>query len=159
MRNRDKMKKIISLVVFAVFYVLSIYTSNVPYPEYAPHPVLSFICSLLTIISFLFVTAVCAKSKRYLIIVSAYFVIILIVSIGIIFTEISSLSFIYMISVLIFLSFGLPVTHFFDKVSDMLDFCNIHISNDYEFFIIFAIIISLFYATYIICNKHRGKVI
>lgn len=151
------MRKLISLVVFAVFYILSIYTSNVPYPEYAPHPVLSFICSLLTIISFLFVTAVYAKSKRYLIIVSAYFSIVLIVSIGIIFTEISSLSFIYMILVLIFLSFGLPVTHFFDKISDILDFCNIHISNDYEFYIIFAIIIALFYTTYFISKKCRKE--
>ena len=150
------MKKI-SLVVFTIFYILSIYTSNVPYPEYAPHPALSFICSLLTIISFLFVSAVYAKSKRFLIIVSVYFVTILIVSIGIIFTEISSLSFIYMILVLIFLSFGLPVTHFFDKVSDMLDFCNIHISNDYEFYIIFAIITVLFYTTYYISKKCRKE--
>lgn len=148
------MKKI-SLVVFGVFYILSIYTSNVPYPEYAPYPILSFVCSLLTIISFLFVTAVCAKSIRYLIIVSAYFVIVLIVSILIIFTEVSSLSFVYMILVLIFLSFGLPVTHFFDKVSDILDFCNIHISNDYEFYIIFAIITVLFYATYFLSKKCR----
>ena len=150
------MKKI-SLVVFTVFYILSFCTCNVPYPEYAPHPALSFICSLLTIISFLLVTAVYAKSKRFLIIVSVYFVVILIVSIGIIFTEISSLSFIYMILVLIFLSFGLPVTHIFDKVSDMLDFYNIHISNDYEFYIIFAIITVLFYTTYYISKKCRKE--
>ena len=150
------MKKI-SLVVFTVFYILSFCTCNFPYPEYAPHPALSFICSLLTIISFLFVTAVYAKSKRFLIIVSAYFVSVLIVSTLIIFTEVSSLSFVYMILALIFLSFGLPVTHFFDKVSDMLDFCNIHISNDYEFYIIFAIIIALFYTTYFISKKCRKE--
>ena len=149
------MKKIISLVVFAVFYVLSIYTSNFPYPEYAEHPLVSFIFSLLTIISFLFVTAAYSKSKMFLIIVSAYFVSVLIVSTLIIFTGVSSLSFVYIILVLIFLSFGLPVTHFFNEVSDVLDFCNIHISNDYEFYIIFTIITVLFYATYFISKKCR----
>lgn len=155
MRNRDKMKKIISLVVFAVFYILSIYTSNFPYPEYAEHPLVSFIFSLLTIISFLFVTAAYSRSKKFLIIVSAYFVTVLIVSTVIIFNEVSSLFFVYVILSLIFLSFGLPVTHFFDKMSDMLDFCNIHISNDYEFYIIFAIIAVLFYVTCFISKKCR----
>ena len=148
------MKKI-SLVIFAVFYILSIYTSNFPYPEYAEHPLVSFIFSLLTIISFLFVTAAYSRSKKFLIIVSAYFVTVLIVSTVIIFNEVSSLFFVYVILSLIFLSFGLPVTHFFDKMSDMLDFCNIHISNDYEFYIIFAIIAVLFYVTCFISKKCR----
>ncbi len=148
------MKKI-SLVIFAVFYILSIYTSNFPYPEHAPHPILSFLCSLLTIISFLFVTVVYAKSKRFLLIVSAYFVSVLIVSTLIIFTGVSSLSFVYIILVLIFLSFGLPVEHFFDRVSDVLNFYDIHIPNNCEFYIIFAIMISLFYATYFLSKKCR----
>ena len=151
------MKKIIALIVFAVFYILSICTSNFPYPEYAPHPILSFVFSLLTIISFLFVTAVYAKSKRFLLIVSAYFVSVLIVSTLIKFTVVSSLSFVYGIIVLIFLSFGLPVTHFFDEVSDVLVSYDIHISNDYEFYIIFTIIIALFYATYFICSKYKKE--
>ena len=149
------MKKIISLIVFAAFYILSIYTANFPYPEYAEHPFVSFIFSLLTIISFLFVTAAYSRSKKFLIIVSAYFVTVLIVSTVIIFNEVSSLFFVYVILSLIFLSFGLPVTHFFDKMSDMLDFCNIHISNDYEFYIIFAIIAVLFYVTCFISKKCR----
>lgn len=153
------MKKIIALIVFAVFYFLSIYTSNFPYPEYAEHPLVSFIFSLLTIISFLFVTATYSRSKKFLIIVSAYFVSVLIVSTVMIFNEVSSLSFVYVIQSLIFLSFGLPITHFFDGVSDVLDFYDIHISNDYEFYIIFASITVLFYATYFICNKRGGKVI
>ena len=66
------MKKIISLIIFAVFYVLSFCTCNFPYPEYAKYPVLSFIFSLLTIISFLFVTAAYANSKKFLIITSIY---------------------------------------------------------------------------------------
>ena len=86
---------------------------------------------------------------------SAYFVTVLIVSTVIIFNEVSSLFFVYVILSLIFLSFGLPVTHFFDKMSDMLDFCNIHISNDYEFYIIFAIIAVLFYVTCFISKKCR----
>ena len=149
------MKKIILLIVFAVFYILSFCTCNFPYPEYAPNPILSFVFSLLTIISFLCVTATYSRSKKFLIIVSAYFVCVLIVSTVIISNEVSSLSFVYMILVLIFLSFGLPVTHFFNRVSDVFDFCNIHISNVYEFYIIFAIITVLFYATYFISKKCR----
>ena len=149
------MKKIISLIVFAVFYFLSIYTANFPYPEYAEHPLVSFIFSLLTIISFLFATATYSRSKRFLIIVSAYFVSVLIVSTVIIFNEVSSLFFVYVILVLIFLSFGLPITHFFNGVSDVLNFYNIHVPNDYEFYIIFAIITVLFYATYFISKKCR----
>ena len=149
------MKKIISLIVFAAFYILSIYTANFPYPEYAEHPFVSFIFSLLTIISFLFVTAAYSKRKMFLIIVSAYFVSVLIVSTFIIFTGVSSLSFVYIILVLIFLSFGLPVEHFFNGVSDVLNFYDIHISIDYEFYIIFAIITVLFYATYFISKKCR----
>lgn len=149
------MKKIISLVVFAVFYILSIYTSNFPYPEYAEHPLVSFIFSLLTIISFLFVTAAYSRSKKFLIIVSAYFVTVLIVSTVIIFNEVSSLFFVYVILSLIFLSFGLPVEHFFNGVSDVLDFYDIHISSDCEFYIIFAIIAVLFYVTCFISKKCR----
>ena len=91
----------------------------------------------------------------FLIIVSAYFVSVLIVSTFIIFTGVSSLSFVYIILVLIFLSFGLPVEHFFNGVSDVLNFYDIHISIDYEFYIIFAIITVLFYATYFISKKCR----
>ena len=87
------MKKIISLIIFVVFYILSFCTCNFPYPEYAPNPILSFLFSLLTIISFLFVTVVYAKSKRFLLIVSAYFVIVLIVSTLVIFTEVASVFF------------------------------------------------------------------
>ncbi len=151
------MKKIISLIVFAVFYFLSIYTANFPYPEYAEHPLVSFIFSLLTIISFLFVTATYSRSKKFLIIVSAYFVSVLIVSTVIIFNEVSSLFFVYVILGLIFLSFGLPITHFFNGVSDVLNFYDIHIPNNCEFYIIFAIIIALFYTTYFISKKCRKE--
>jgi len=153
------MKKIISLVVFTVFYILSIYTSNFPYPEYAEYPLVSFILSLLTIVSFLFVTVAFSSSKKFLIIVSAYFVSVLIVSTVMIFNDVSSLSFVYIILLLIFLSFGLPIAHFFDGVSDVLDFCNIHISKYYDFYIIFAFTIALFYTTYFISKKRKRKVI
>ena len=149
------MKKIISLIVFVVFYILSFCTCNFPYPEYAPNPILSFVFSLLTIISFLFVTAAYSRSKKFLIIVSAYFVTVLIVSTVIIFNEVSSLFFVYVILSLIFLSFGLPVEHFFNGVSDVLDFYDIHISSDCEFYIIFAIIAVLFYVTCFISKKCR----
>ena len=151
------MKKIISLIIFVVFYILSFCTCNFPYPEYAPNPILSFLFSLLTIISFLFVTVVYAKSKRFLLIVSAYFVIVLIVSTLVIFTEVASVFFVYIPLALIYLSFGLPIEHFFSGVSDVLDFYDIHISSDYGFYVIFAIIAVLFYATYFIFNKCRKE--
>ena len=151
------MKKIISLIVFAVFYILSIYTSNVPYPEYAPHPVLSFICSLLTIISFLFVTAVYAKSKKFLIIVSIYFACVFAVTTVAIILDGFNFSILTLLFSLITLSFGIAVQHFNFAIMDLFEVLNIHISNDYGFYVIFAIIAVLFYATYFISNKCRKE--
>ena len=146
------MKKIISLVVFAVFYILSIYTSNFPYPEHAKQPT-ALLFSLLAILSFLCVTAIFSKSKGFLITVSAYFVIVLIVSTLILFAHLSSFSLIYGILVLIFLSFGLPIEHFIGGITDLLKNLNINISNNFEFYVFFTLIIALFYSTYFISRK------
>ena len=149
------MKKKISLVIFAVFFILSIYTSNFPYPEHAPHPILSFLCSLLTIISFLFVTVVYAKSKKFLIIVSIYFACVFAITTIAIILGGFDFSFFTLFFSLITLSFGIAVQHFNFAIMDLFEVLNIHISNDHEFFIIFAIIAVLFYATYFISKKCR----
>ena len=149
------MKKIISLIVFVVFYILSFCTCNFPYPEYAPNPILSFVFSLLTIISFLFVTAVYAKSKKFLIIVSIYFACVFAVTTVAIILDGFNFSILTLLFSLITLSFGIAVQHFNFAIMDLFEVLNIHISNDHEFFIIFAIIAVLFYATYFISKKCR----
>ncbi len=151
------MKKIISLIIFSVFYVLSFSTCNFPYPEYAKYPIVSFIFSLLTIISFLFVTAVYAKSKRFLIIVSIYFACVFAVTTVAIILDGFNFSILTLLFSLIALSFGIAVQHFEFAIKDLLGVLNIHISNDYEFYIIFAIITILFYATYFICSKYKKE--
>lgn len=149
------MKKKISLVVFVVFYVLSFYTCNFPYPEYAKYPIVSFIFSLLTIISFLFVTAVYAKNKKFLIITSVYFACVFAVTTVAIILGGFNFSFLTLLFSLITLSFGIAVQHFSFAIMDLLKIFNIHISNNYDFFVIFTIITALFYATYFISKKCR----
>ncbi len=149
------MKKKISLVIFAIFYVLSFCTCNFPYPEYAPNPILSFLFSLLTIISFLFVTSVYAKSKNFLIIVSIYFACVFAVTTIAIILGGFDFSFFTLLFSLTTLSFGIAVQHFNFAIMDLLEIFNIHISNNYGFFVIFTIITVLFYATYFISKKCR----
>lgn len=149
------MKKIISLIIFAVFYVLSFCTCNFPYPEYAKYPVLSFIFSLLTIISFLFVTAAYANSKKFLIITSIYLACVFAITTIAIILGGFNFSVLTLFFSLITLSFGIAVEHFSFAIMDLLEFFNIHISNNYDFFIIFAITTILFYATYFISKKCR----
>ncbi len=151
------MKKF-SWILFIAFYILSFCTCNFPYPEYAPHPILSFICSLLTIISFLFVTVVHAKSKKFLIIVSIYFAYVLAVTTTAIILGGFNFSILTLLFSLITLSFGIAVQHFSFAIMDLLEIFNLHISNDFEFYIIFAIIITLFYATYFICKKCKNRI-
>ncbi len=151
------MKNIISLIIFAVFYVLSFCTCNFPYPEYAKYPIVSFIFSLLTIISFLFVTAVYAKSKKFLIITSIYFACVFAVATVAIILDGFNFSILTLLFSLITLSFGIAVQHFNFAIMDLFEVLNIHISNDHEFYIIFAIIIALFYTTYFISKKCRKE--
>ena len=151
------MKKIISLIVFVVFYILSFCTCNFPYPEYAKYPIVSFIFSLLTIISFLFVTAVYAKSKKFLIITSIYFACVFTITTVAIILGGFDFSFFTLLFSLITLSFGIAVQHFEFAIRDLLGVFNIHISRDYGFYIIFAIIAVLFYATYFISKKCRKE--
>ena len=147
------MKKIISLIVFVVFYILSFCTCNFPYPEYAPNPILSFVFSLLTIISFLFVTAVYAKSKKFLIIVSIYFACVFAVTTVAIILGGFNFSILTLLFSLITLSFGIAVQPFTFLIVDLLEILRIDIPNNNEFYIIFVIIVALFFTTYFISRK------
>lgn len=147
------MKKIISLIVFVVFYILSLCTCNLPYPEYNPHPILNFIFCLLTIISFLFVTAVYAKSKKFLIIVSIYFACVFAVTTVAIILGGFNFSILTLFFSLITLSFGIAVQPFTFLIVDLLEILGIDIPNNHEFYIIFVIIVALFFTTYFISRK------
>ena len=147
------MKKIISLIVFVVFYILSFCTCNFPYPEYAPNPILNFIFCLLTIISFLFVTAVYAKSKKFLIIVSIYFTCVFAVTTAAIILGGFNFSILTLLFSLITLSFGIAVQPFTFLIVDLLEILGIDIPNNHEFYIIFVIIVALFFTTYFISRK------
>lgn len=144
------MKKIISLIIFAVFYVLIFCTCNFPYPEYAKYPVLSFIFSLLTIISFLFVTVAYANSKKFLIITSIYLACVFAITTIAIILGGFNFSILTLLFLLITLSFELAVQHFNFAIMNLLEGLKIHISSDHEFFYHFcyhnsAVLCNVFY--------------
>ena len=138
------MKKIISLVVFAVIYVQCFFASNFPYIESAENPTVSFIFSLLTIISFLCVTAVFSKSKGFLFTVSAFFIWILVSMICVVFCD--SYALVWTIPLVAFtipLEFTLSPLLELIEMSDVCKTC---------IFIVLPMI--LFYLTYFIWNKY-----
>lgn len=146
------LKKIFSLVVLTVFLILSLCTCNFPYPEFAEHPVLNYILSLLTLLSLLFTAAVFSKSKRFLIISSAYFSMVLaFITAAIIFNGYDS--FVMMIFLIIALPFEILMVPF--EIDSLFEALNI--SNDVEIFVIFAIIMLLFYGTYFISRRVKDK--
>ncbi len=144
------MRRIISLIVFAVFYVLSFCTCNFPYPEYAKYPTISFIFSLLTAISFLFVSAFFSGSKKFLIIVSACFIWLLVSIICLV--SFNGDFFLWLIP---FMVFALPLEHSFQPLYSLIDILNIN--DDYTVFICFALIVISFYMTYFISKKRRKE--
>jgi len=146
-------KRIISLIVFAVFYVLSFCTCNFPYPEYAKYPIISFIFSLMTIISFLFVTVIYANSKKFLIITSIYLACVFVITTVAIILGGFNFSALTLLFSLITLSFGIAVQHCNFAIMDLLEILGINVPNDYEFYIIFVIIVALFFTTYFISRK------
>lgn len=147
------LKKIFSLVVLTVFLISSLCTYNFPYPEFAEHPVLNYILSLLTLLSLFFTAAVFSKSKRFLIISSAYFSMVLaFITAAIIFNGYDTFV-MMMIFLIIALPFEILMVPF--EINGLLEALNI--SNDVEFFVIFAIIMLLFYGTYFISRRVCAK--
>jgi len=153
----EKTKKIIALIIFAVFYVLSFFTSNSPYSEYPKYPFFSFVISAFTVAAFLCITAIFSKSKKFLITMSVYFAILLFI---VIYATITggiphSPFVIYVIAIVIVLQFGIPLDQFFMGIEKILNVIGIEISNDYSGLVWLAIIISLFYMTYFISRRMR----
>lgn len=142
------MLKKISLILLSVFLILSLCTCNFPYPEFAEHPVLHLIFSLLTFISLLFTAAVFSKSKRFLIITSVYFSLVLALTTFAIFADGFKTFVMEALALIILIPFEMLIPLETDKI-----FARLNISSDGEFFVIFAIIMLLFYATYFIARK------
>ncbi len=144
------MRKWFAWISFFVFFGLSIYTSNFPYPEHSRNPIIGFVCSLLAIISFLLVAWVYAGSKRFLIMLSMYFVYVLA------FKMISD----GLDDTLITLLLWLPVLFFeipLIPVKKVFEICGFHITEDLAFYVLFAVIIVFVYTTYFVFAKNRKE--
>ncbi|MBQ7936252.1 MAG: hypothetical protein IJ333_07905 [Clostridia bacterium] len=151
------MKKV-SLIIFLFFYIMSFITSNIPYPEYAKNPILSFMVSLLTIVSFLFVTWNFANSKKFLITISIYFICILVTSIIVIY--IGGLGFSWMVLpfYIIIFSLATPITHFERMIIYLLDILSIELPDGYLLCIEILFIACATYLIYFISRKRLLKV-
>lgn len=146
------MKKWFTWISFFIFFGLSIYTSNFPYPEHSRNPIVGFVCSLLAIISFLVVTWVCAGSKRFLIMVSIYFAYVLafkMIANGLDDTLITLLLWLPV------LSFEIPLI----PIEKVFKISGFHIKEDLAFYVLFAVIIVLVYAVYFIGKKQKKTAI
>ena len=146
------MKKWFAWISFFIFFGLSIYTSNFPYPEHSRNPIVGFVCSLLAIISFLVVTWVCAGSKRFLIMVSIYFAYVLafkMIANGLDDTLITLLLWLPV------LSFEIPLI----PIEKVFKISGFHIKEDLAFYVLFAVIIVLVYAVYFIGKKQKKTAI
>lgn len=153
-----KKKKILSLIVFAAFYISNLFTGdNLIYPEYAKHPILSFLLSMLTIISFLLVTYVFFYSKKFVIIGSIYFLTVLSLVVWAIADGIELKSATVLFYLIVF-SYSIPTEHFSRGICKVSEWFNIKVyaTKDYMFFITFAVIVILFYTVYFI-GKRKDK--
>lgn len=154
-----KTQILISLSVFTIFYFSNFFTGdNLIYPEYAKRPILNCILSLLTIMVFLFLTYVFSYSKKFVVIVSIYFLAVLsLVVCAIVFDGIA-LKLATIPFYLILFSYAIPTEHFTRGIYEVLEGFNIktYATNDYMFFITFAVIVILFYTVYLI-GRRKGK--
>ena len=149
--------KITSIILFVVFYILNLETSDFPSPAYSKNQFLSFVISLLALLSFLFLTFAFSQSKRYLISVSVFWV-WLVGSIVLYILEIdySSSIVIELFIHLPLLIYALPFKHFDGAIQDLLYLLNVNINKNFIDFIVLihvGIVVVLFYATYFISRK------
>ena len=152
------MKKILSLVAFAIFYISNYFTGDsLMYPEYAKHPILSCFLSVFTIISFLLVTYVFSYSKKFVIIGSIYFLTVLSLVVWAIADGIELISAPVLFYRIVF-SYSIPTEHFSRGICKVSEWFNIKVyaTKDYMFFITFAVIVILFYTVYFI-GKRKDK--
>ena len=158
MKKVSLIKKIASLIIFVASYFLSIATSNFPYPEYAENPTLSFITSLLALLSFLLVTVAFCKSKKYLIALSVFWLLFVGSALLNIFKhDYTSFFIIDLIIDLPLIIYALPLIHFDRAVGNLCEILNINQSNDYVVLIHISIVVALFYATYFISRKIANR--
>lgn len=147
------MKKTVSLIIFIAFYVLCICSSNIPYPEYANYPTLSFVISLFTILSFLFVTAFYACSKKFVIVISIYFTCVYVVSLVAVILDGLEFSNLTLPLYLIFLSYAVAIQHFELAVINLLKSFNVNVTDTCVFYIDFTILIVMIYSIYYISKR------
>lgn len=158
MKKASLIKKIASLIIFVAFYFLSIATSNFPYPEYAENPTLSFITSLLALLSFLLVTVAFCKSKKYLIALSVFWLLVVGSALLNIFKhDYTSFVIIDLIIDLPLIIYALPLIHFDRAVGNLCEILNINQINDYVVLIHISIVVALFYLTYFISRKIANR--
>ncbi len=150
------MKKI-SLIIFLIFYIMSFITSNIPYPEYANNPILSFMVSFLTIVSFLFVVWNFAYSKKFLITISIYFICVFITSIIVIAIGGVGFSWMALPFYIIVFSLAIPITHFERMIMYLLDIFSIELLDGYLFCIEIILIACMTYLVYYISLKRLLK--
>lgn len=158
MKKASLIKKIASLIIFVAFYFLSIATSNFPYPEYAENPTLSFITSLLALLSFLLVTVAFCKSKKYLIALSVFWLLVVGSTLLNIFKpDYTSFIIIDLFIDLPLIICALPLIHFDRAVGNLCEILNINRINDYVVLIHISIVVALFYLTYFISRKIANR--
>lgn len=158
MKKASLIKKIASLIIFVASYFLSIATSNFPYPEYAENPTLSFITSLLALLSFLLVTVAFCKSKKYLIVLSVFWLLVVgSVLLNIFKYDYTSFIIINLVIDLPLIICALPLIHFDRAVGNLCEILNINQINDYVVLIHISVVVALFYLTYFISRKIANR--
>ena len=146
--------KIISVILFVGFYVLSVATSNFPYPEYAENPILSYVLSLLALFSFLFLTFAFCQSKKYLISLSVFWMLFVgSVLLNIFIKDTMFSGIIDLVIDLPLIIYALPLIHFDRGIEYLCEILKINRNNEYIVFIHLGIVVALFYATYFISRK------
>lgn len=143
--------KIVSILTFVAFYALSYITSDFLYSGYSKYPTLNCIFGILTLISLLVTTALFAKSKTFLFIISIYFSLILLARIFVFEMNISC-DFIAVFLFIAFLSFFVPFGYFpFDWLKNIINF------YFFEMDVLLIFIPLLVYLVYFISRKLQSK--
>ncbi len=139
--------KIVSILTFVAFYALSYITSDFS----SKYPTLNCIFGILTLISLLVTTALFAKSKTFLFIISIYFSLILLARIFVFEMNISC-DFIAVFLFIAFLSFFVPFGYFpFDWLKNIINF------YFFEMDVLLIFIPLLVYLVYFISRKLQSK--
>lgn len=143
--------KIVSILTFVAFYALSYITSDFLYSGYSKYPTLNCIFGIFTLISLLVTTALFAKSKTFLFIISIYFSLILLARIFVFEMNISC-DFIAVFLFIAFLSFFVPFGYFpFDWLKNIINF------YFFEMDVLLIFIPLLVYLVYFISRKLQSK--